>query len=162
MPGTVIYENERCGDSVKFEFEKFVEVDSSFSAKVTVRQKTGQIGFNSGAINRFKIDNFSYSILYFDPTYRVVGIQLVDAEQPGAIKISKKSSNTYITAKNFLDKYGINYENSHRHDLERDTDSGFLYFHVDEDAESEASERVDSGGNQEDIQKGAANLLDDV
>ncbi len=121
---------------MKFKFEKFVETDSSFAAKVTIRQRTGQIGFNSGAINRFKVNNYKYVILYFDPSERVVGMQLVMSEEPGSIRISKKQSNTYVTAKNFLDKYGVDYSHSHRHDLEQDPESGFLYFGTQLNAES--------------------------
>ena len=121
---------------MKFKFEKFVETDSSFAAKVTIRQRTGQIGFNSGAMNRFKVNEFKYAILYFDPSERVVGIQLVTAEEPGSIRISKKQSNTYVTAKNFFDKYGIDYSQSHRHDLEQDLESGFLYFGTQLSAET--------------------------
>ena len=121
---------------MKFKFEKFVETDSSFAAKVTIRQRTGQIGFNSGAINRFKVNDFKFVVLYFDPSERVVGIQLVTSEEPGSIRISTKKSNTYVTAKNFFDKYGIDYSQSHRHDLEQDTESGFLYFGTQLNAES--------------------------
>jgi hypothetical protein len=123
-------------ESMKFKFEKFVETDSSFAAKVTIRQRTGQIGFNAGAINRFRVNDYKYVVLYFDPSERVVGIQLVRSEEPGSIQISKKQSNTYVTAKNFFDKFGIDYSHSHRHDLEQDTESGFLYFSTKMSAES--------------------------
>lgn len=138
---------------MKFKFEKFVETDSSFAAKVTIRQRTGQIGFNSGAINRFKVNDYKYVVLYFDPSERVVGIQLVRSEEPGSIPISKKQSNTYVTAKNFFDKYGIDYSHSHRHDLEQDPESGFLCFStkmskesITEDVSDEAEPLFEASG----------------
>lgn len=121
---------------MKFKFEKFLETNSSFAAKVTIRQRTGQIGFNLGAINRFKIHEYKYAVLYFDPSERVVGIQLVNEEEPGSIRISNKKSNTFVTAKNFFDKYGVDYSQSHRHDLEQDPESGFLFFGTQLNAES--------------------------
>ncbi|ADB15254.1 hypothetical protein Psta_0567 [Pirellula staleyi DSM 6068] len=50
---------------MKFVFEKFVETDMSFAARATVRQKTGQIGFNLGAINRFGIRDFGFLCFVF-------------------------------------------------------------------------------------------------
>ena len=146
---------------MKFTFEKFVEIDSSFAAKVTIRQRTGQIGFNSGAINRFKVNNFKYAILYFAPSERVVGIQLVTFEEPGSIRISTKKSNTYVAAKNFLDKYGIDYSQSHRHDLEQDTESGFLYFGTQLNAES-ITEDVSDEADQPSEASGATDKLDRI
>lgn len=132
---------------MKFEFEKFVETDASFSAKVTIRQRTGQLGFNSGAVNRFKLEQREFAILYFDPSRRVVGLEFVDTKQPGAIRISRKPSNTYIKAKNFFDKYGIEYSESRRFELQHDAESSLLYFCVDCDteecAETEASDSTE-------------------
>lgn len=145
---------------MKFKFEKFLETNSSFAAKVTIRQRTGQIGFNLGAINRFKIHEYKYAILYFDPSERVVGIQLVKEEEPGSIRISNKKSNTFVTAKNFFDKYGVDYSQSHRHDLEQDAESGFLFFDTQMNAESIIQGDQEASESQE--EQNPADTLDTV
>lgn len=117
---------------MKFQFEKFTQTDASFAARATIRQRTGQIGFNAGAMNRFSLADFPYAVLYFDTENRVVGVEPCAEKVEGAIEIKHRPSNTYITAKNFLDKYGINYDESHRHELKRDDESGFLYFELAE------------------------------
>lgn len=131
------------GDANVFNFEKFIDAGASFDAKVTVRQRTGQLGFSAGAINRYGVDKHSYAVLYFDREMRVVGIKLTANEEPGAFHINKRASNTYISAKSFLDKYQIEYSRSHRHELRQDTESGLLYFSADRENGS-ASAEVDT------------------
>ncbi|NOY42023.1 MAG: hypothetical protein GXP26_09320 [Planctomycetes bacterium] len=113
---------------MQFNFEKFTDVDASFTARVTIRQRTGQIGFSSGAINLFSLQNYEFYVLYFDAESKVVGIEPAKEKVEGSMQIKQKPSNTYLTAKNFLDKYGIDYTESHRYELKRDDQSGFLYF----------------------------------
>lgn len=110
-----------------FNFEKFTHVDTSYSARVTIRQ-TGQIGFNGGAINRFFRPDQTHCVLYFDPIERVVGIELVSGLCDGAIEIKRGDTNTYIRSKNFCDRYGIDYRKPHRFALQLDQETGFLYF----------------------------------
>lgn len=114
-----------------FNFKKFTAIDTSFDAKVTIR-KTGQIGFNSGAINSFKIRDYDYAVLYFDAEYRAVGIGLMQKCEDGAIPLKKGTANTYLRAKNFCDCYHIDYSESRRYSLKRDEDSGLFYFCLDE------------------------------
>lgn len=114
-----------------FNFEKFEDTDLSFSAYATVRQRTGQLGFNSGAVNRFEILSFRYVVLYFDADRRAVGIELTNDKGPGTIELKKRPANTFVPAKNFLDKYGIDYEESHRHRVHEDPESKLLYFLLD-------------------------------
>lgn len=124
-----------------FKFERFNEPNSSFDAKVTLRG-TGQFGFNAGAINRFRLKDFSYCVLYFDPDLKVVGIELSnDGKLDGAIEIRKGFSNTFIRAKNFCDRFGIDYRIMKRFDLKRDDDSGFLIFSVQQ-PEAMPSEKI--------------------
>ncbi|QDT82281.1 hypothetical protein Mal35_57740 [Gimesia maris] len=134
-----------------FNFQKFTEVDESFAARVTVRQKTGQIGFNGGAVNRYSISKYDYIVLYFDPDKRVVGLGLEHEKTVGVISINHKKGNTYVRAKNFLDKYGIDYEESHRHELKKDDESGILYFCLNELAEEDMLEETEQNLRRLDI-----------
>ncbi|WDI40227.1 hypothetical protein [Bremerella sp. P1] len=112
-----------------FNFQKFTDTDTSFVARITVRQ-TGQLGFNAGAINRFDINSYEKAILYFDPVERVVGIELTNENSEGAIDIKRSPTNTYIRAKNFCDRFEIDYKESHRFELQKDSDTGLLIFEL--------------------------------
>jgi hypothetical protein len=129
---------------MRFKFERFTETDSSFAARVTIRQRTGQIGFNAGAINRFKIRDYKFAILYFDSQEKVAGIELANEMQDGAIEIKQSQSNTYIRGKNFCDLYGIDYTTAHRFELQRDDESGFLYFRLSDELESTAADEAEA------------------
>jgi len=122
-----------------FNFVKFTETDSSFAARVTIRQ-TGQLGFTMGAINRFKISNYKYCILYFDSDRRVVGMELTDEHSPGSIEVKSTKANTYVRAKNFCDRFAIDYTDSHRYELKLDKESGYLFFELDEEKSDEADD----------------------
>lgn len=145
---------------MKFNFEKFLDVDESFAARVTIRQKTGQIGFNTGSINRFKITSYDYVVLFFDSGQRVVGLSLESERVAGAIEIKKSKGNTYVRAKNFLDKYGVDYTESHRYELKRDEDSELLFFCLDEASDDEEEEDEDGKGLNGPKAKDTLDLLD--
>jgi hypothetical protein len=110
-----------------FNFERFTDTESSYAARITIRQ-TGQFGFNTGALNRFKIKDYSSGVLYYDAGNRVVGIELSATNQQDALEIKKGETNTFLRAKNFCDKYSIDYSKSRRYELRKDEESGFLYF----------------------------------
>jgi len=112
-----------------FRFVKFTDTETSYSASVTIRA-TGQMGFSSGAQNLYSIKDYDYCILYFDQDRRVVGMELKKENCEGAIPIKKSDSNTHIRAKNFCDRFEIDYTKSHRHRLRKDPESGFLYFEL--------------------------------
>ena len=146
-----------------FKFEKFVETDKSFSARITIRQKTGQLGFNIGAVNRFKIHDFKYGILYFDPRERVVGIELSGEKSAGTIEIKRGNANTYIRAKNFCDKYNIDYSSSHGYELKKSENSGLLFFALDEPWSDAEQEEEDGAESKEEIAENQARIdLDDI
>jgi hypothetical protein len=130
-----------------FKFEKFVDTDKSFSARVTIRQRTGQFGFNAGAINLHKVRDFKFAVLYFDRESQVVGIGLTNEIETGAIEIKQAASNTYVRAKNFCDKYGIDYSESHAHELKKQEESGLLYIELERKEEPE--EEIDSQEGEE-------------
>jgi hypothetical protein len=116
--------------SMSFKFERFTDPDRSFDAKVTLRG-TGQLGFNSGAINLFGLRVVSHVVLYFDQKSQVVGIELTDnGAATGAIKLMRGVGNTFVRAKNFCDRFSIDYQRSRRFDLKKDPETGYLYFFV--------------------------------
>ncbi len=115
-----------------FTFEKFTEPGKRFTSRVTIRRGTGQLGFNIGAINRFRIRDFAYASLYFDHRQRAVGIGLLTEQEAGAVEIKQSPANTYILVKRFFDRYRIVYTTSRKFTLRKDADSGLLVFSLDE------------------------------
>jgi len=115
---------------MKFSFERFTETDTTFSARVTIR-RTGQIGFNAGAINSFRVKDYDFCVLYFDAKHKVVGMELTKEALEGSIRIKKSDTNTYVRAKNFCDRFGIDYSKSQRYELRKDPETGFLYFELE-------------------------------
>ena len=122
-----------------FNFQKFTETGSSFAARITVRQ-TGHFGFNVGAINRFSIADYEFVVLYFDPDQRVIGMELRKEPTENSIEIKKSDSNTFIRAKNFCDRYGIDYRGSHRFELRKDDETGYLYFDLRNELTKESTQ----------------------
>jgi len=114
-----------------FSFEKFTETETSFDARVTIR-RTGQIGFNAGAKNSYNIGDYEFVVLYFDREKRAVGLELTNEQVPGAITRKKSAANTYVRAKNFCDRYQMDYSESRKFALRKDAETGYLYFCLDE------------------------------
>jgi hypothetical protein len=110
--------------------------------------------FNTGAINRFKIRDYKFAILYFDEQENAVGIELTNEMQDGAIEIKQSRSNTYIRGKNFCDLHGIDYTSAHRYELRRDEETGFLFFRPSEEIKSAAGQdnEADSEEPEQDTQ----------
>lgn len=123
---------------MKFEFEAFT-ANVSFDARITIRQG-GYLGFNQGALNKYRVAEFQYAYLFFDRSRRVIGLKLDSGEEePGAFQINASGSNTFLRAKPFLDFYDIDYSSAHRARLHRDEDSGMLYFMLDEESEEKTA-----------------------
>jgi len=90
-------------------FEKFTDHGKSFHPKISIR-KRGQIGFNSGAINRCHLDSVDYAVLYYNKVRKQIAFQFTnDEKEEGALKIQKRPSNYFFSGKSFLDFYSIEY-----------------------------------------------------
>lgn len=124
-----------------FEFERFTEVNKSFSARITIRQN-GQIGFNGGARNQYGVASHRFAVLFFDRNSKAVGILLTDNEQePGALRITSTKQNTFIAGRPFLELYGISYEKSRRFRLEKRGD--LLVFELEKPLNSALEKPLD-------------------
>ena len=113
-----------------FKFVKFTETDVPYSARVTIR-RTGQLGFNAGALNLFQLASYQHVVLYYDGERRAVAIEPVRERCEGAIPLTHRKGNTYVQGKNFCERFGIDYGESRRYHLKREDDAGLLYFELD-------------------------------
>lgn len=104
-------------------FEKFTSPGGSFKPKISIR-KRGQIGINSGTINRFKLENIDYVVMYISDDRTKVAFKFTnDADDEGAIKIVKRKGNYYFSGVSFLDCYGISYDETSTYDVECDDEN---------------------------------------
>jgi hypothetical protein len=91
-------------------FERYTQRGRSFKPKIAIR-KRGQIGFNKGAIKKFKIDDFENAILFINKERTKIAIKFTnDSEEEGAMNLVKRSSNYFVSGKAFLDYYEIEYD----------------------------------------------------
>ena len=61
--------------------------------------------------------------MFYDEENRAVGILLTDdSNEAGVIRFSNNPQNTYVGAKAFLDRYGIDYSKSRRYALAKEGD----------------------------------------
>jgi len=99
-------------------FEKFVKTGRGYAPKISI-WKGGQIGFNQGAVTRLDIKSFEYAVLFYDKNEQKIGIRFTNDPEEGANKIAKGQTGAFISAKAFLDYYGIDHSKTERY--------GFFY-----------------------------------
>ena len=127
-----------------------------FQPKISVRPR-GQIGFNRGAVWKFKLQDFKYAVLGFDRNSKTIAIKPTnDSEQKGVVKLGVKKSGTdaTISAKSFFDYYEIPREKTLRLNAEWNDEIGAIIAKISQE-EDKGGEKIDSedkyeGGTIED------------
>ncbi len=93
-------------------FERFTRGGRRYRPTVSIN-KGGIIGFSRGSYHRFSLGRYTHVVLFYDAETRRVGVMLaVDSEEPGAIPLRPRpaESGADVSAKSFLDFYGIPYQ----------------------------------------------------
>jgi hypothetical protein len=104
-------------------FEKFTKQGKSFNPKISIRMR-GQIGFNAGAVNRFKLEEFGYVVMFYSKEQNKIAFKFTkNIGEEGVIKIVPKKGNFYYSGKTFLDYYGIPYDKTRPYDVEWDEEN---------------------------------------
>lgn len=100
-------------------FKRFTNTRSrSFVPKVGI-WKRGQIGFNKGAMEKYKLEQYKYAVLFFDEEERKIGIKLTNNPgEEGAIKVIKRQNAVSFTANAFLNTYEIVHKETKKYDVE--------------------------------------------
>lgn len=140
--------------------EWFTETASrGFQPKISLRPR-GQIGFNRGAVRKFKLQDYAYAVLGFDRNSKTIAIKLSnDPEEKGAVKLGVKQSGTdaTISAKSFFDYYEIPREKTLRLDAEWDAEIGAIIVKFKTKDKDEGGGNINSessderGANEDDI-----------
>lgn len=115
-------------------FEKFEDVGKSYAPVVTIRS-AGQIGLLTGAVNRFGIEKetHEYAELYYSKDGNAIGIKPLKEPTDSAIKLRYNGEAADISAKSFLDKFGIDYTETKRYSAEWDSEKEMVIVHLDEE-----------------------------
>ncbi len=100
-------------------FQRFTKTRSrGYTPKASIWSR-GQIGFNQGAVEKFKIPDFDYAILFYDRDARKIGVSFTnDEKEEGATKISKRATGASISARAFLDFYEIEHSKTKKYDID--------------------------------------------
>jgi hypothetical protein len=67
----------------------------------------GQIGLNQSALIEFGLGNFDYVVLHYDKDIEMVFLEFTNSDKPGAIKIKKRNTGAWFSAKYFLRAHNI-------------------------------------------------------
>ena len=88
-------------------FVKFTEPNKSFVSRVSISLR-GMLNFTDGARRKFKIDQFSYCVLYYDKEKQLIGVEMSNDESAdGSIKIRIRKTGADVGIKSFIDYFEI-------------------------------------------------------
>jgi hypothetical protein len=107
-------------------FVKFTKTGSRIGIPKVSIWTRGQIGFNQGAVIEYKLDSYTYAVLYYDEEDKKIGFELINDENAeGAIKlVVRKNAGISMSALPFLRmskidfsetrQYGLSYDKEHK------------------------------------------------
>ncbi len=102
-------------------FERYVKSGRTYRPTASIWSR-GQIGINHAAVERFKIKDFKFAVLYFDTETQRIGIELTNDENAeGATTAIKGKSGVIISAASFLDYYNIEHATTRKYPIDFDT-----------------------------------------
>lgn len=98
-------------------WEHFTQTGRGFTPKVSF-WKGGQLGFNQGAVRHFRLNQFKYVMLFYDPEKLKIGLRFTnDPNQTGIIKVGFRGKGAFISAKALLEYYQIEYPREGKYDI---------------------------------------------
>ncbi|MFH1730663.1 MAG: hypothetical protein ABIF82_03300 [Planctomycetota bacterium] len=124
-----------------FDLHLFTDVGKSYRPRATLRNN-GQIGFNSAAVAKFELKEYTYAQLLYDPAQRVIAVRFHSQEpDQGALKVTRKETNFAVAARALLDCYDIAYggaRKSRTFELKKlESEPSTFYFELGSDHEGE-------------------------
>jgi hypothetical protein len=113
-------------------WKRFTKTRSrSFVPKVGIWAR-GQIGFNKGAVEKFKLEDYNYVVLFFDEEERKIGIKLTnDPKEEGTAKVIKRQNAISFSANAFLNTYEINHDKTRKYNVEFDQEDEMFVIQLD-------------------------------
>jgi len=127
---------------------KHTGTGKSFAPKVSL-SSGGLISISDAATKKYGVDTFDYAILYYDPEASLVVIQLTNEKEPGTMKIRHRITGAYIAAASFIGNFEIKISATTMYDLLRDTESGLLYFDMNNGTARKPPRKTAKSQNEE-------------
>ena len=107
-------------------WKKFESFGENFTPKISIRA-TGHIGFSRGAVNKFGLHRYQYCELLYDEERKMIGIKFTNDETSGVTtKLVKRDIDCFISAKPFLNYFGVEYKPTKSYYGEHDEESGLV------------------------------------
>lgn len=102
-------------------WEKFIMTRRSFNPRISIRGKS-QIGFNTAAIEDFKLKDYKFAVLYYDKENKRIGIKLTnDKDEEGVRKLRvKEAAGASLPARTFIEYYKLGNFSGQRFNAEWD------------------------------------------
>jgi hypothetical protein len=98
-------------------FEKFTEKARSFRPKLSIRSNS-TIGLNAPAVLKFKLRDMKCVTLYYDRDEKKIGLKpTVDVEEEGSHPLNMSKTGAWISARRFLDYFGLTTAETKRYDI---------------------------------------------
>ena len=103
-------------------FVKYIKTGSRVGKPKISIWTRGQIGFNQGAIVKYKIDSYKYAVIFFDQDTNRIGITLTnDDNEEGISKlVFRKAGGVSFSAMSFLKAYDVDYSKTKQYEFEYD------------------------------------------
>jgi hypothetical protein len=97
-------------------FEKFTEKARSFRPKLSLRSNS-TIGLNEPAVSKFKLRDVKCVTLFYDRDERKIGLKPVSSqEEEGAHPLNMSKTGAWVSARRFLDYFGLTTAETKRYD----------------------------------------------
>ena len=97
-------------------FEKFTEKARSFRPKLSVRSNS-TIGLNAPAVTKFKLKDVKCVTLFYDRNDGKIGIRpTANPDEEGAHPLNLSKTGAWISARRFLDFFGLSTTETKRYD----------------------------------------------
>ena len=101
-------------------FEKYVKSTRIYRPYASIWSR-GQIGLNQGAVERFKMKDYKFAVLFFDKDTERIGIKLTNNEnEEGATTAIKGNTGIIISAASFLEHYNIDHKTLRKYPIDFD------------------------------------------
>jgi len=101
-------------------FEKFAEKARSFRPKLSIRSN-GTIGLNAPAVAKYRLRTVKFVTLFYDREERKIGIQqAASQDEDGIHPLNVGKTGAWISARRFLDYFGLSTTETKRFDTEWD------------------------------------------
>jgi len=106
-------------------FEKFTEKARSFRPKLSLRSNS-TIGLNEPAVSRFKLKDVKCVTLFYDRDGRKIGLKPATQDDEGAHPLNMSKTGAWVSARRFLDYFGLSTAETKRYDAWWDEDTKMI------------------------------------